>query len=125
MSTIDWHEVDRFLIGESWVGSQLESNLLELCEGIGPRWAGSDAERRAAGFIRHRMEANGLPEPRLEEFPLQTWDYASALLAVAGEGEELDILPFNHCAPVHVEARLSDVGYATSGGVAARGWCNR
>jgi hypothetical protein len=34
---------------------------------------------------------------------------------VAGEGEELDILPFNHCAPVHVEARLIDVGYATSG----------
>ena len=34
---------------------------------------------------------------------------------MAGEGEELDILPFNHCAPVHVEARLIDVGYATSG----------
>ena len=45
--SINWHEVDRFLVGESWVGSQLEANLLELCEGIGPRWAGSDAEGRA------------------------------------------------------------------------------
>ncbi len=113
LSSINWHEVDRVLVGESWVGSQLESNLLELCEGIGPRWAGSDAERRAAGFIRDRMETNGLPEPRLEEFPLQTWDYASAKLVVAGEApepEDLDVLPFNHCAPVDVEARLIDVG---------------
>lgn len=81
MSSSDWHEADRFLVGESWVGSQLESDLLELCEGFGIRWAGTDAERRAAGYIRGRMEANGLPAPRLEEFPLQTWDYALAMLA--------------------------------------------
>ena len=46
VGNINWHEVDRFLVGESWVGSQLEANLLELREGIGPRCAGSGREPR-------------------------------------------------------------------------------
>jgi hypothetical protein len=110
---MDWKAADRYLIGESWVGSQIDQHLQKLCVDIGPRWAGSPSERSAAEYIRDAMAANGLSDASLEEFPLKTWSWESATLSLIGSDRPLDILPFNHCEAIDVEAPLVDVGFGT------------
>ncbi len=70
---MDWKTADRYLIGGSWVESQIDQHLQQLCGEIGPRWAGSSAERSAAEYIRDAMVANGLSGAGLEEFPIKSW----------------------------------------------------
>lgn len=48
MSSLDWPKTDRRIMGESWVGSRLSEYLVELTDGMGPRWAGTDGDARAA-----------------------------------------------------------------------------
>ena len=36
---IDWQAADRYLIGETWKGSDIDQYLQKLCIEIGPRWA--------------------------------------------------------------------------------------
>ena len=59
------------------------------------------------------MAANGLSGSTLEEFPLKTWSCESATLSQVGSDRPLDILPFNHCEAINVEAPLVNVGFGT------------
>jgi hypothetical protein len=59
MLSLDWPKTDRWIMGESWVGSRLSEYLVELTDGIGPRWAGTDGDSRAARYIRGLMESFG------------------------------------------------------------------
>ena len=76
MVSLDWPKTDRWIMGESWVGSRLGEYLVELTDGIGPRWAGTDGDARAARYIRGLMESFGLAA-RLEEFELDTWAHGA------------------------------------------------
>lgn len=111
MTSVDWKSIDRWLVGESWVGSRLEDHLTELCVNIGPRWASSQGERRAAEYISRWMEASGLSDARLEEFELDTWDYSSATANLLPDGRVIDILPYQFCPPFVAEGPIVDVGF--------------
>ena len=76
MLSLDWPKTDRWIMGESWVGSRLSEYLVELTDGIGPRWAGTDGDARAARYIRGVMQSFGLAA-RLEEFELDTWAHGA------------------------------------------------
>ena len=67
---LDRAAIDRWIVGEAWVGSELETHLEELCDRIGPRVSSSEGERRAAEYIRDRMAGDGL-----EGAPLGEIDY--------------------------------------------------
>ena len=62
--SLDWPAIDRWLMGEAWVGSQIEQHLAVLCQQIGPRWSSSDGERQAVAYIRECMEAAALARMR-------------------------------------------------------------
>lgn len=118
---LDWHAIDRWVIGEAWAGSRIDEHLVELCDNIGPRWSSSDAERRATAYIRDALHSNGMENATLEEFELDTWAWDRAK-ATAMPGEiEVDLLPFNRCPPVDVEAPLVDVGFGTPREIEAAG----
>ncbi len=121
MAQLDWAKIDRFLMGEAWAGSRIPEYRDHLCHEIGPRWGGSEADHRAAAYIREQMEQNGLESARLEEFQLDTWDYSSASLTVAGTGESLEIKPFLRCPPVELTAPVVDLGYGTEREIDAAG----
>lgn len=111
--TIDWNDTDRWLAGEAWVNSQIHEHLVELCDRIGPRWASTPEEARAAEYIRGRMEANGLANARLEEFELQSWAHERATARVAGEPKDIPILPYLWCPSFAASGRLIDAGFGT------------
>ena len=82
---IDWSETDRWIMGESWVGSRLSEHLAALCDEIGPRWATSDAEVRAAAYIMDCWRSQGLSNVHREEFEFETWDQGAASAVLRDE----------------------------------------
>jgi len=110
---LDWHAIDRWVIGEAWAGSCINEHLLELCDNIGPRWSSSDAERRTIAYIKDTLHSNGVENATLEELDLDTWAWDRAQAKGMPGGIPVDLLPFNRCPPVSVEASLVDVGYGT------------
>jgi hypothetical protein len=111
---LNWREIDRFLAGEAWTGSRIGERVQALCEEIGPRWASSQAERRAAEYICGQFAEDGLEAAQLETFTLQTWDYEKAEAVLVGEELKIDLLLFNRCPPCRLEAPLINTGYGTA-----------
>jgi aminopeptidase YwaD len=112
--TIDWANVDRWLTGEAWVNSRIARHLEELCDGIGPRWASTPEEARAAEYIRSQMETSGLADPRLEEFDVQTWSHGPAIASIEGSSSAIPLLPYLFCPSVDLSGPLVDAGFGTA-----------
>ena len=110
---LDWPAIDRWLMGEAWTGSRLADHLHILCRRIGPRWATSPQERRAAEYIRDQLDAAGLEESALEEFAMDSWAYSRAEARLLEDGTPIDVLPFNYCPAFQAEGPIVDVGYGT------------
>jgi hypothetical protein len=108
---LDWQQIDRFLMGEAWVGSRIGAHLTMLCDTIGERWASSPGEWRAVNYIRDQFAASSLSNPRLEEYALQSWRHGAATAQISEDGQTVPILPFNRCPPVDLSAPLVDVGF--------------
>ena len=116
--TMNWYEIERFLVGEAWLGSEIKHHLYELCDHIGPRWASSEGEWAAIRYIQQCLTAQGLDQVAVEEYPLQTWAYDQAQAQLAPGGPSLDLRPFNRCPSIDLEAPLQDVGYGTPAEIA-------
>ena len=54
---LDWHSLDRWMMGEAWTGTCIETHLNKLCREIGPRWSSSEAEWAAIHYLREQIEA--------------------------------------------------------------------
>ena len=48
-------------------------------------WAGTDAERCVAEYIRSRFDEDGLVGYAPEEFDLNTWESSSSSISIVGE----------------------------------------
>ena len=110
---LDWHALDRWMMGEAWAGARIQAHLAELCDRIGPRWSSSDAEWEAIGYLREQMERDGLGQVAVEAFPLDTWSWSRAEAHAVEDGRPVDVLPFNRCPPVDLQGPLVDVGFGT------------
>ena len=107
-----WAEIDRWLMGEAWVGSQIDAHLAVLCEKIGVRWAGTDSEHQAAEYVASQLEGVNVTPPRLESFTLDTSTCHSATLRLVGEADwKIDVRPTLFCKSLACTAPLCDVGY--------------
>jgi len=116
---MDRKTIDRWLVGDAWVGSEIQHHLNELCLNIGERWASSPGERRAAEYITGRFAAYGLAESRMDQFPLDTWECESARGEIVETGLQLDVLPFHFCRSFNIENPIVDAGYGTPYDLAA------
>ena len=113
MERPDWPTVDRWVMGEAWTGSRIREHAAHLCETIGPRWSGSEAEWEAIHFIRDQLTGVGLDDIEVEEFGLDTWSWSKAEAHLLPSGLTIQILPFNRCPPFTVESAVVDVGFGT------------
>lgn len=109
---MDWPLVDRWLMGEAWVGSRIAEHLEVLCDDIGVRWAGTAQEQRAADYVKSQFESLPLGEAAVEPFDLTTVDCRAASLRVVGDNDwRADVRPCLFCPSVDVEAALLCVGH--------------
>ena len=109
---VDWSSAERSLMGGAWIGSHASDHIYTLADSIGVRWAGTDAERRAAEYIRSRFDEYGLANSAIEEFDLKTWDSSSSSITIVGEEDRaIDVRPSLFCPAVSVTGPLVDVGF--------------
>jgi hypothetical protein len=108
---LDWTAIDKWLVGEAFVGSRLDEFLYQICERIGPRWAGTAGDFAAGSYIVERFEEFGLTNPRSEEFELKAWDYSKCEGRVVEDDLPITLLPMIHCPPIDLRAPLVDVGF--------------
>jgi aminopeptidase YwaD len=111
--SIDWNHVERWLMGEAWIGSRIDAHLAMLCERIGPRWASSAGEWQAVQYIRDHFASAGLANAALEEYPLQSWRLDDGSAHLVEDGQAVPLLPFNRCPLFELAAPLVDVGFGT------------
>ncbi len=111
---VEWNKVDRWLMGEAFVGSAIADSIDVLCNDIGVRWAGSEQEHAAASYAAAQFEQLSLPGAAIEAFPLATAESTAASLKIVGEDEwRLDVRPCLFCPSIDVEGQLVDVGFGT------------
>jgi hypothetical protein len=115
---LDWREIDRWLMGEAWTGSQMNQHLVELCDRIGPRWSSSAAEWATVNYIHEQFAQSELNYVTLERYTLNTWDYIGADAFLLEEERAVSILPFLRCPPCQITGLLVDVGFGTEHEVA-------
>ncbi|MFB6160294.1 MAG: M28 family peptidase [Haloferacaceae archaeon] len=97
-------------IGETYLNGAGWEHVERLVE-IGPRPAGSDAERAAAAATREALEAVGARNARTEEFPIQGWTRGSSALHHPASGDETETLAFARSPSGEATGRLVDVGH--------------
>jgi hypothetical protein len=110
--TVDWRAADRWLMGEAMTNTHIADYINALCDDIGPRWGGSEEERRAAEFIVATQTKNGLKDARTEEFQARSWASDAASVRVRGEESwKVDVRPCLFCPPVNASGPLVDAGF--------------
>lgn len=109
---LNWRMLDRWIMGEAWIGSSIYKHLIELCDQIGLRWSSSEAERRTVDYIRQQLLTVGLDNATLE-YSLDTWMLNHHRARLVEDELSIQILPFNRCPSFQIEAPLVDVGYGT------------
>jgi hypothetical protein len=117
---IDWPATDRWLFGEAWVGARISEHARQLCDLIGPRWSGGEAEWRAIEYVRDQFVACGLDGIEIEEFDMRSWSWSKASISIVN-GPALDTLPFIGCPSFQIQADVVDVGHGTAREVTAAG----
>ena len=109
---VNWSSAESSLMGGAWIGSQASEHIYTLADSIGIRWAGTDAERRAAEYIQSRFDEYGLVDSVIEEFDLKTWESSSSSIFIVGEEDRvIDVRPSLFCPAVSVTGPLVDVGF--------------
>jgi hypothetical protein len=112
---INWRSTDCWLMGEASVGSCIASHIKVLCDNIGVRWAGTDAERAAAEYVAAQHALLQLQNRSVEQFALSTADcHASSLKIVDEDTWRLDSRPCLFCPSIDFEAPVLDVGFGMS-----------
>ena len=53
---LDWNDFERRLMGDAWVGSRIAAHLGRLCDEIGVRWAGTEAEATRRRLHREQFD---------------------------------------------------------------------
>ena len=60
MAKLELEALDKFIVGESWIGSQIDRYRDVLCDEIGARWGGSEKDKET--FLKLIASADALVE---------------------------------------------------------------
>ena len=107
---MDINKIDQWIIGNYWVASQINQLNEKLSIDIGPRWATSKNERKAADFIKSYWDDCGLITNH-EEFSIKTYEFNSCKLEI--NGKEIDSKPYHRCPSTNLNNYLIDLGHGT------------
>lgn len=107
-----WNDIDRRLIGNAWIESSIAEHVIQLCDTIGVRWAGTPSEQRAAEYIAEQFDALSISGTTIESFPLRSWNCEHASLRIVGDDTpRFNVRPCMFCPPVSLISELIDVGF--------------
>lgn len=87
--SVDVQAIERQILGDVWTSNEIYENLRHLCDKVGVRFGGTGGEHAGALYLLRKMQDYGLQQPRLDKFPVYTWDRGECELIIT-------ILPVTH-----------------------------
>jgi Zn-dependent M28 family amino/carboxypeptidase len=104
-------EIERYALAEIWTSDEIFRSLRYLCDDLGSRFGGSESEQAAARFLQEKMQAYGLRNVHLEEFPVYTWERGSCELTLTEPlAREVSAIAMPFCGSGTFEGELIDLG---------------
>lgn len=111
MPNDDMKAIDQHILGTIWTSDESFQTLAYLCDDLGHRFAGSDREHTAAQKLKEKMEAYGLQNVRLEEFPMASWTRGTCELSLVAPLErDFSAIAMPYCPTANIETDVVDVG---------------
>ncbi len=110
MSNNQYFHLDQALAGDGYTSLEAMDVLTTLCDEFGSRFGGTKGERLAADFMKAKLEAYGLHDVHLEEFPYVTWRRGKVTLEITSPiQKEIPCISLPYSPPAAVEATLIDL----------------
>ena len=108
--------MDRQLIGEVMMHSELAPNLRALCM-TGGRLSGTENGHKAERFVADKLRAYGLTNVHLEPFEMATWQDESTIVTVTSDPPEVleGALSLGNCLSTPPEGLSAELVYAGQG----------
>lgn len=103
--------LDKAALGEVWTSEAAYTNLRDLCDRYGHRFAGSPGERGASTFLQERLRRYGLEGVGTESFRYVGWVRGpSSLEVITPWRQTVRALSLPYCPQGEVEAELRWAG---------------
>jgi Iap family predicted aminopeptidase len=74
--------IERQMVGNIYTSVTVMDMLAVLCDDVGPRFGGTEAERRGAEYIAETFKRYGLSNVHLEPFQFDGWSRGEAKLEI-------------------------------------------
>ncbi|MGM0419815.1 MAG: M20/M25/M40 family metallo-hydrolase [Bacillota bacterium] len=104
-------ELEKKLIGDALTSDNAYQLVVELCERFGSRFAGTQAEQDAAGYLAARLRDYGLKNVTLLPFEYKGWRRGGSKLELtSSEAVELDCIGLPYSPVGEIEGELVDLG---------------
>ena len=111
MSETGAHEFDKLLAGEIFTSHDIGVNLEILCDDLGSRFAGTQAEAEAAQFLQTKLGEYALVDVHSEAFEYNGWTRGTATLVVSSPWQrELPCLSMPMSPPGVARGKIIDLG---------------
>ncbi len=103
--------VDKKILGEIYSSREAMDNLETLCDDFGSRFGGTKGEKRAANFLKAKLEEYGATNVHLEAFEYLGWERGTAVFEIISPVQkEILCITLPHSPPVEIEAEVYDIG---------------
>jgi Iap family predicted aminopeptidase len=104
-------EIDRSIMGDIYTSRELMDNLAILCDEYGSRFGGTVGERKAAEFIKSKLEEYGLSNVHFEPIEYVGWERGNTTLELISPiQKQIECISLPHSPPVNMEGNVVDLG---------------
>ena len=103
--------IDRQMVGDIYTSPEVMDTLTVLCDDFGSRFGGTDGERKAADFIKAKLESYGIRNVRLEPVEYLGWRRGEVTLEILSPVQmTIPCISLPHSPPADLVATIVDVG---------------
>jgi Zn-dependent M28 family amino/carboxypeptidase len=102
---------DRQIVGDCYTSREVMDNLVTLCDEFGSRFGGTEGERKAAEYLKAKMEEYGLKNVHLEPVEYVGWVRGDVRLEIVSPVEKvIPCISLPHSPPANLEGTIVDMG---------------
>ncbi|MFQ5576103.1 MAG: M28 family peptidase [Anaerolineae bacterium] len=103
--------VDQKIAGDIYTATEAMDNLTTLCDEFGSRFGGTEGERRAADFLKAKLEAYGLSNVHREPVEYLGWRRGRAALTITAPIQKtIPCISLPQSPPAQLEGTIVNTG---------------
>jgi Zn-dependent M28 family amino/carboxypeptidase len=104
-------DVEQRIVGDCYTSREVMDTLITLCDRFGSRFGGTEGERKAAEYLRAKMEDYGLKDAHLEPVEYIGWVRGEVKLEIVSPiQKEIPCISLPHSPAAKLESAIIDMG---------------